>query len=82
MEAAFSNELADPEYLYGTRKTLRQFEQFSVYRYSNVMTCCKLYPAPTFNFSSASALLCVSLAMSAGASEMPSRKSRPFALGA
>ena len=42
----------------------------------------KLYPAPTFNFSSVSALLCVSLAMSTGASEMPSRKSRPFALGA
>jgi hypothetical protein len=40
------------------------------------------HPAPTFSFSSASALLCASLAVSAGASEMPSRKSRPFLLGA
>ena len=40
------------------------------------------HPAPTFSLSSASAFLCVNFAMSAGASEMPSRKSRPFVLGA
>ena len=35
-----------------------------------------------FSLSSASALPCVSLAMSVGASEMRLRKARPFALGA
>ena len=37
---------------------------------------------PTFNLSSASALPCVSLAMSAGVSDRRSRKARPFAFGA
>jgi hypothetical protein len=38
--------------------------------------------AYTFNFNNASALPWVSLAMSAGLSERPSRKARPLALGA
>jgi len=36
----------------------------------------------TFSFNNASALPWVSLAMSAGLSERPSRKARPLALGA
>lgn len=49
----------------------------------HVGACCGLgfsYLAPSFNFSKASAFSCVSFAMSAVGSLMPSRKARAFSM--